>query len=221
MYPELKNNSVFYHDCDIIFSKKVNWDKFIFDDVWYLSNTNSYINYNYIVSKGIDIYEKMCEIVKIDPLIPKLMNSNSGGAQYIMKNLDFKFWEKVESDCENLYSEITKMNYQKKATIPNYHELQIWCADMWAVLWNSWLRGNETKIIEEMNFSWATDSYGKVHEVSIYHNAGAVGGANQLFFKSNYINRLPYLDNLEFENLFASNYYWEWVKKVGKKSVFL
>jgi hypothetical protein len=43
----------------------------------------------------------MCEIVGIDTIIPKLMNSNSGGAQYILKNIDWQYWEKVELDSEN------------------------------------------------------------------------------------------------------------------------
>jgi hypothetical protein len=83
----------------MIFTKPVNWNKFLYDDIWYLSNTNSYINYDYIISKGKDIYNKMCEIVEIDSIIPKLMNSNSGGAQYILKNIDAEYWEKVEKDC--------------------------------------------------------------------------------------------------------------------------
>ena len=70
---------------------------------WYLSDTNSYLNYDYIQQKGNHVYEKMCEIIGIDKLIPKLMNSNSGGAQYIVKNTTYEFWNKVELDSVNLY----------------------------------------------------------------------------------------------------------------------
>ena len=72
----------------------------------------------------------MCGIVGINPLIPQIMNSNSGGAQYIMKNVDASFWEKVEKDSEELFNQITELNNQKKTEDPTYHELQIWCADM-------------------------------------------------------------------------------------------
>ena len=142
-YKQLENCTIFYHDCDIIFTRKPELTNFICDRVWYLSDTNNYINYDYIVSKGYNLYDRMCDIVGIDKLIPKLMNSNSGGAQYVMKNIDYKYWEKVESDCEKMYSEITEVMNAVLKLDTEWHGLQIWCADMWAILWNAWLRGNE------------------------------------------------------------------------------
>jgi hypothetical protein len=94
-HPELESEAIFYHDCDIIFSKPPDFNAFLSDNIWYLSNTNSYINYDYIISKGQDVYDKMCEITEMHPTIPRLMNSNSGGAQYLMKNVDADYWEKV------------------------------------------------------------------------------------------------------------------------------
>jgi hypothetical protein len=171
-HPELQYEAIFYHDCDIVFTKDPDFSKFLDDDIWYLSDTNSYINYDYIISKGQDVYDKMCEIVKMPKMIPKLMNDNSGGAQYILKNIDWMFWDKVESDCEKLYYEITQLNTQKKIEDPSYHELQIWCADMWAVLWNGWTKGNETEVVKEMDFCWATDLTERWNGVTIFHNAG-------------------------------------------------
>jgi hypothetical protein len=49
---------------------------------------------------------------------------------------------------------------------------QSWCADMWAVLWNLWLRDIETKNISEMDFSWASDPIEKVHKLGMFHNDG-------------------------------------------------
>ena len=213
VFPELKKKTIFYHDCDIVFTKQPNFNKFIYDDIWYLSNTNGYINYKYITSKGFDVYHKMCEIVGMNPLIPQLMNSNSGGAQYIMKNVDTGFWDKVERDSEELFKQITELNNQKKATDPTYHELQIWCADMWAVLWNAWLYGNETKVVPELDFCWATDSINRWNDTSIFHNAGVTPDRKDLFFKSDYINTHPY----NIENTFSSkhcsyNYFQEILK---------
>jgi hypothetical protein len=161
----------------------------------------------------------MCEITKIDPIIPKLMNSNSGGAQYIMKNIDWTFWEFVERDSERLFYEITQLNNQKKVADPNYHELQIWCADMWAVLWKAWMLGNETKVVPEMNFSWATDSISRWNETTIYHNAGATCGCGGLFYKSLYMDSLPY--NIEIEKFSNEKNCYNYVKEIletGKKS---
>ena len=220
-YPELSKDTIFYHDCDIIFTKPVNFKNFLSDDIWYLSDTNSYINYNYIKSKGEDVYLKMCEIVGIDPVIPKLMNSNSGGAQYILKNIDHTFWEKVEKDCEQLYFQITQLNNIKKQENQSYHELQIWCADMWAVLWNGWLRGNETKVIKEMDFSWATDSEERFNETNIFHNAGVTCSCGGKFYKANYRDSLPYNLDLRIKEGMASYRYYQEIQETAKKSCLI
>ena len=221
-YPELESEAIFYHDCDIVFTRKPDFNAFLNDKIWYLSNTNSYINYDYIISKGLDVYDKMCEITKMNPTIPRLMNSNSGGAQYIMKNVNWKYWEYVEKDSEKLFKEITELNNIKKTADPNYHELQIWCADMWAVLWNGWLAGNETKVVPEMDFSWATDLSNRWDETTIYHNAGATCGCGGTFYKVLYMETLPY--NLDIEKFDKEkncyNYVLE-IKETAQKSCLI
>jgi hypothetical protein len=219
-HPELQDEAIFYHDCDMIFTKPPNWNSFLHDDVWYLSDTNSYINYGYIISKGQDIYFNMCKIVGISPLIPKLMNSNSGGAQYILKNVDEDYWEKVEKDSEQLYYQISQLNQEKKQNNPSYHELQIWCADMWAVLWNGWLHGNETKVVPEMNFSWATDHKHRWQETTIFHNAGVTGG-EKYFYKGIYQTRLPYGIEDTFDDLYCSKLYFNEIKETAQKSYLI
>jgi hypothetical protein len=219
-YPELENEIIFYHDCDVVLTKQPNWDKFIHDDVWYLSDTNNYINYDYVMSKGYDVYSKMCEIVEIPEIIPKLMNSNSGGAQYILKNINADYWEKVEKNSEQLFYQITQLNNQKKIADPNHHELQIWCADMWAVLWNGWLLGNETKVVPEMDFSWATDTKNRWDETTIFHNAGVTSdGAH--FYKGIYQNKLPYNIEDTFDERFCSKLYFNEIKETAKKTCLL
>jgi hypothetical protein len=229
-HPELESEVIFYHDCDIVFTKPPNWNQFLNDNVWYLSNTNSYINYDYIVSKGQDVYDKMCSIVGINPIIPKLMNPNSGGAQYIMKNVNADYWEKVERDAERLFKEITDLNNEKvqldRHTMPEgearqpYHPLQIWCADMWAVLWNGWLLGNETKVVPEMDFSWATDTKNRWEETTIFHNAG-VTEAGKYFYKGNYINSLPYNIEDTFSENYCSKLYFNEIKETAQKSCLI
>ena len=160
------------------------------------------------------------------------MNSNSGGAQYLMKNVDWTFWEYVERDSEKLFKEITDLSNEKvqldRHTMPEgearqpYHPLQIWCADMWAVLWNGWLKGNETKVVSEMDFSWATDSFNRWNETTIYHNAGATCGCGGLFYKSLYMDVLPY--SIEVEKFSKEkncyNYVLE-IKETSQKSCLI
>ena len=220
-YPELQYEAIFYHDCDIAFTKKPNFDQFLDDDIWYLSNTNSYINYDYIMSKGQDVYNKMCEIVKMPKMIPKLLNDHSGGAQYILKNVDWTYWDKVERDCEKLFYEITQLNITKKASDPSHHELQIWCADMWAVLWNAWAKGHETLVVSEMDFCWGTDSLNRWKETTIYHNAGITCACGGKFYKANYRDRLPYNLSLRTKDDNCSHLYYQEIKEVEVKSCLI
>ena len=194
-HPELSQTSIFYHDCDIIFSKFPDFLNTLLeqDNIWYVSDTISYIGYNYIVSKGHDVLDKMCQIVGAHPFFIKDRESQSGGAQYLMKGVDWRYFEKVEHDCEKMFKEITALNNQMKLVNPAYHELQIWCADMWAVSWNAWLRGYETRIIPEMDFCWATDNVEKYEEKYIFHNAGVTDKVkDKIFYKSSFHNSLPY-----------------------------
>ena len=63
-----------YHDCDIVLTKPLELNGKISgcDPYCYLSNTKSYIGYEYILSKGEDILDLMCEIVDIDKEVLKI-----------------------------------------------------------------------------------------------------------------------------------------------------
>lgn len=195
----LSKQAIFYHDCDMVFTRFPSFlQNMIEGDCWYLSNTISYIGYEYIKTKGEEILDTMCEIVGIDKEVVRKNQNNSGGAQYVLKNVDYEFFEKMERDCEEMYERVGRISYLKKKSNPNYHELQIWCADMWCMLWSAWLRGYETKIAKEMDFCWATDYIGKWDENYIYHNAGAtIHDKGRLFYKGEYIKKLPYFDNFD------------------------
>jgi len=198
-----------YHDCDIVLTKPLDLsDKLCgCDPNCYLSNTKSYIGYDYILSKGEDVLDLMCSVVGIDKNILKDNQENSGGCQYVLKDINAKFWEDVENDCENLYSQVFKLNNKKKKKDKDYHELQIWCADMWAVLWNLWKIDKPTKIIKELDFTWATHSIDSWEKNSIYHNAGIVSSKNKEFQKGHYRTKKPPKDLEVNPNLACYNYY--------------
>lgn len=219
--PEIHNDVIFYHDNDIAFTKPINWEQFLIDDKWYGSDVRWYISHDYIVSKGEEILNKMCEIVDIDKQIIKDNELNCIGAQYILKDIDYNFWDNVEHDCERLFKEITELNNQKKANDPKYHELQIWCADMWAVLWNGWKRGKVTVCHDDLQFSWATSVDGDWDKYNIFHNAGVTNDKDGLFYKCNYMNKLPYNENLNIKPNTTSWHYWNIIQKTGKKSCLL
>lgn len=219
--PEIKNDAWFLYDCDTIFTNKVNFgilNQMVGDNAWHMSNTNSYINYDYIISKGNDVYEGMCKIIGLDPLIPKLMNSNSGGAQYIVKDTTAEFWNKVELDSVELYKLFceSERNWDKE-----FWPIQKWTAGMWSLLWNAWLYGHETIVNRRLGFTWSTSPYDSTEDYFILHNAGVTNGNDGMFFKANYVAKLPYNEDLDISTEKASYFYWQEVCETAKKSVLL
>jgi hypothetical protein len=224
VHPYLKDDTIFYYDADIIFTKPpTEWITFemINNDKWYGSDTRWYIAHNYIISKGEDILDKMCEIVDIDKQIIKDNELNAIGAQYLMKGIDEAFWERVERDSERLFKEITDINNQKVKENPTYHPLQIWCADMWAVLWNGWKMGYETVCHSNFEFSWGTSDINTYNKCNIFHNAGVTDGNSGYFYKAQWMNELPYGKQLTITDNTASNEYWKWIQRTGETSCLI
>jgi hypothetical protein len=215
---------VFYHDCDIVFTQTPHFlHDFIEGEDWYVSDTISYIGHDYILSKGQDVLEQMCDIVGISKELVKEKQLQSGGAQYIMKGVDFDFFDKMDRDCERLFSTITNMNNEKKKENPSYHELQIFCADMWALLWGAWIKGYNTIINPMLDFCWSTDPVEKWHAKMIYHNAGITADmSNTHFYKYQFHNQFPYLHNGDtYDKSKASYKYFQLIKRIGDKSCLL
>ena len=199
-HPELKDNAIFYCDCDVLFTDNFNIDAYINDDINYLSDTNSYINASYFDSKTqqvlpdkledfkkIDVLDDLGQKVGISREIAEKYNMHSGGAQYLLKNIEVSFWQKMVEDTLEIRRYLLNINRQ-------YFEnentgYQSWCADMWGLLWGLWAKGAETRVIPEMEFSWATDPIDKVYRLGIYHNAGVTSetlNGFHAFYKGKY-----------------------------------
>lgn len=217
-HPYLSSEAIFYHDCDMIFSNPIDWSRFEQDDIWYGSDTKWYISYDYIIGKGQDVFDKMVEVIDIDPQLVIDNRDNSIGAQYIMKGIDHTFWDDVERDSENLYREVSILNTEKVNNDPSHHPLQIWCADMWAVLWNGWKRGYQTRCHDDLMFSWATSSDEEYYRLNIMHNAGVTSKESGLFYKAMYTESLPYNLSLDIRDNTASKKYYEWIQVTEKVS---
>ena len=196
-FPYLGKN-VFYHDSDILFVKLSNFSLLLNDNISYLSDTISYIGYNYIMEcckRYKDKYEElaeddlflgMCNEANINPNLVKINQQNSGGAQYLLKNINSNYWEECEKTCVSLYKYMCE--YEKK--YPISHHIQKWTADMWAVLWNYWKIGGITKIHKELDFSWATDTITDYNSKNIFHLAGVSGETSKdRFYKALYTNK--------------------------------
>lgn len=199
-HPEMSEKAVFYYDCDVLLTDKFSLDQFKDDDNCYLSDTNSYINASYFDSKIKDVLpDKLEEYKKIDVLdsTTKLVGVNrqvaeehdlhSGGAQYLLKNIDAPFWEKVMRDVLTIRVHLMNINNEYFET--ENKGFQSWCADMWAILWNLWYTNHATFVIPEMAFAWGTDKIEKLETHTIYHNAGIVSTQQEgrpQFYKAKY-----------------------------------
>ena len=217
-YPELQDEVLFTHDSDIVFTKHPELDYLFSSKKWYVADTHSYLDYKYIQSKDDVIYQKMCQIVGIDPLIPKIMGKNIGGAQYIVSNTTSEFWDKVERDSVSLYKYFCEVepHYVKKHE--NDYPIQKWTAGMWSYMWNGWLAGNEIIVEPKLGFVWSTDSVRNIEKHSILHNAGVTDKHSMMFYKGAYTNSLPYNEVLEVDENRASSYYWKEICETAKIS---
>jgi len=203
----LENEKIFYHDCDIVLTKPIDFTETLSDYIFYMSDTVSYIGYDYIKSKGDVVLQKMLSIMEIEESVVKTHQNSSGGAQYIIKNVNNLYWKNVYEDSNKLYFQMVEF---LKSVPPKKDEygLQIWCAEMWATLWNIWKIGRETKIHSSLDFAWATSQVSDWDRYSIYHNAGVVDASNGMFFKGGYTSTLPYNLTLDLNKDLASyNYY--------------
>lgn len=180
------------------------------DNIWYLSDTRSYLNSPYVKSKGENLFNEMCEIVGITPEQVCVNDNKAGGAQHLIKNVDFSFLEKVELDSVRLYQHMinTRSKYNPS------HPIQAWTADMWALLWNAWKYGHSTEIIEELNFCWATDPISCWDKNKIFHNAG-VFSQDFLFNKMKFTKKLPFDEDFSYvKDGFCSKKYVEEILSV-------
>lgn len=199
-YPELKNSTIIYTDSDILWLKSLNINHLIDDNINYVSDASSYLNYSYFESKyndvlpnkleeakSVDFLKQVCDIVGIDKQIVIDNNNNTGGVQYILKNIDSNFWKKVEEDVLKIRVHLLEINR-------NYFKdedsgIQSWCADLWAVQFNLWFFNRESKTVKELDFAWSTDPISKIDTYPILHNAGIVsetGNGYPAFYKGKY-----------------------------------
>lgn len=214
-HPEIKDKALFYCDSDIIFTKNFDIDKFLDDNVIYMSDTNSYINATYFASKlkdvipakvedykKIDVLDTAARIIGINREICEKNNMHSGGTQYLLKNVDADFWRKMLKDTIPLIQYMRGINRE-------YFEseskgFQSWVSDMWSLLWNLWYRGYETMVVPELLFCWCHDPLTKLANCGIYHNAGATNEGTEdfpVFYKGKYHRGTspftdPHLDKL-------------------------
>jgi len=149
LYPELSDAVIFYHDSDILLSRIPEIPNLYDDDRCYVSDTRNYLDTNYIKSSGSEkLLEDMAKVVGISVNDIEKNDAHVGGAQNILKKVDYGFWDKLEGDCELISDVLESFNRKKwEYEYPETRQrrvktvgIQSWCADMcyimeFMVLW--------------------------------------------------------------------------------------
>lgn len=197
---EYKGKIFFYHDSDIIFNYLPDFEMLMNDDICWESDTSGYLDYTYLRNKekqgNIPEHEAIRLLAEIGHISIETIQSydrKTGGAQTILKDIDYKFWEDVENMCIKIrekfsYTEENSIN--RKYFKSEAEGFQSWCADMWALNFALWKRGIKTDVTKSLDFSWATDSFETFKQKPIFHNAGATN-QGEIFYKGAYINASP------------------------------
>ena len=209
----LKDYAIFFHDCDFIFTKNFDFSRYLHDSSWYFSDTISYIGAEYILSKGEEVLDVMCHTIGIDKEKVISNQKKSGGAQKLMKNVTYEYWEQVYINSINLYNNLKLVKDIKKEGDPN--GIQIWTASMWAELWTAWKMGYNIEVPKEFDFAWATCPSVRWDDVAFFHNAGVPNNSSKMFFKADYINKYPYMSSLELDQKRCSYNYYKLIKSIN------
>lgn len=222
-FPEIAKEPYFYHDQDIIFISSPRFDM-LSDGTCYVSPEPAIEPYDYISSKYCrkfsegKVFEAMCNVVGVTPEIVEANDQNSGGAQYILCNAGYDFWDKVERDSEDLYKLMNDMSANDQSE-GKYH-IQVWTADMWAVLWNLFLFKMPVKQSEAIGFVFPWEPPIK----PIMHNAGITPsnyedkkGNRRYFYKSEYNGEnMPFGKDFSYVSKQISQY--EYIKLINRIS---
>lgn len=204
-HPEAEQEQYFYIDADIIFRE---WPDFATlsssPKVVPGSDCHSYIGYDYLISRkqGQDIVNNMASICGITP--EQMQGVQGIGAQVILNQPKAAFWKRVYENSNEIFEYFRWVD----------SDVQKWTAEMWAQQWG-WVReGIKPTIEHELDFCRPTDDVIVYDTVKILHNAGVMG-SDELFYKGQYTERMPFDDDLSYVNpKKASIKYVEAIEKV-------
>lgn len=208
--PELQHEYVFLLDSDVIFSRLPDYGSFTWDGTWYVSQTwvhspeSCYLNSLYLRRHSETAFREMAEVVGLAPARIIENDPACGGAQYVLTGVDENFWRKVEMDSKALYVWYRQREAEYKVSNQSC-DVQIWCAGMWAILWNAWLFSRRTVVHPELAFAWATYRMSDWQTYPLLHMAGVFPALQETepgphFDKTAYRDRVPFGDDFGWIN---------------------
>lgn len=180
-----EQDTYFQIDSDVIFRRLPDWSKIpLSESAWAGSDCASYLDANYIkkCKNGDAILDNFARILKVDRAV--IEAQQGAGAQWILAKPTAEYWLKVQSDCHKLsgYLDIVDSDIQR------------WCAEMWAQLFNAPLFGARYEIHDELRFCWPGTPIEEWENSTILHNTGVTKPSERamLIDKNKYIDTEPY-----------------------------
>lgn len=217
--PWLENEAIFYHDSDIIFTQLPDFNQLLQDNIWYASDTRSYNDSHYIKNKiGVVGFKGMAKLIGVSHKVIEEHDDDTGGAQYLLKKITVKFWQRLEKDCEAMFEYLNDLNNQLTSIGSTNDKIQAWCTDMWCLRWQAIKRGEKVKIHQELDFMWAYTPIATNLDVKILHYTGNIKEAETKYFKkNNYGCCAPFFDDFGLiERTSASGILVEEIKKYNQ-----
>ena len=202
-YPDLKECNIFYHDSDILLRTLPVNGSMLADDTSYVSDTRSYLDSKYVIAKGgEEALEIMCSITGITVQQAIEHDAHCGGAQYLLKHVDEKFWGKIEKRSELIYTALRDINTKRNnemfastgTNFSKYVGIQEWCADMWAINYTMIEEKRKVRIAQSMRFCWADSPIAEWDKCTILHYTGNQKHERPIFKKSDYLQYHPLCD---------------------------
>lgn len=236
-YPELKDYAIIYLDADVLFTKHLDFSRYINDNICYMSRT-TYIDADYFANKRkdvlpfrlheydqIDILANMASIVGIDKQVIIDNVENTGGCQYVLKGITADFWAELADICVQI--SIYAKDINRRFFANEELGFQSWAlGDMCGLLWLLWKHGKQTRCPKQFDFTWSSNPIDEYNKHAFFHNAGVPkmymefnGKKEKLFTKSDMrfrSNTLTFFD-LEYEGIskdYCSYKYIEAIKEV-------
>ena len=220
--PELQKETFTYLDSDTLIRKLPDMTGFdLKPDLWYGTDTTSYLGNEYIRHCGGDkLLKQMADVIGVTVESIESIQGNVLGAQWIMCQPTIAYWEKVYKDSNKLWHffervEPEYIKWGKETYGDDFSPIQSWTSDMFSMSWNCMYFNIGQKSTKELDFCWATDSVTDFDKFNIYHNAGVIDGHQGLFYKGYYINESPLGQDFSWvDNTKASYRYVLYFKKV-------
>lgn len=204
-FPSMESEKWFLMDNDVVLTKLID----VPSDKVYLSDCKSYVGMRYLREKGEGLIENLANHVNINLTLLEDNDEGAGGAQYVFGDIKADTWKRAYTMSVQIHSWLKRHRFKPLEGNP----IQVWCSEMWGVLWAIWEAGHKTEIIRSMDFAFSTDNVSRASEVSILHNAGVTDSTDERFlYKGAYTRKYPPKD-LELDDTKVSWMYYEYVKR--------